>query len=245
MARKGQITTYMIIGIIILAIALTIFYLLRPAEQEIKQTVQLSQEAQTVKKFIDSCLDMTAKGGTLFLASQGGYFYPPENFLKTNYSNIPYYYLKGNSSAVSEDQLNQNLKDFIEEAVPRCAKTVLKDYDATEGITNATITMDDEQISIKLIYPITLNFGERQETMREFEGTYNIRIETLRRTAEQLTQEISKEPQLTPITYMLQKERESQVRIVAYERGNDTRIYAIVDNQSINAPMLYVFAAKT
>lgn len=245
MIRKGQITLYIIMGVILLAIIFATIYLLRPGDTEVKQTITLSQEAQTVKRFVDSCLDKTVNGGVLYIASQGGHLTSPEKSLRSDYSQIPYYYDKGENLVISQEELQTNLENYITESLPLCIDGFRTfDYDITIGDITANVTVNPENIGVIIEFPITLQFGERIESLEEFEESYDIRLGLLRNISEDIIKQVEVEPEMIPLSYLLDKQIRNNVQIAAFEKNNET-VYIIEDNRSIeNIPLMYLFATK-
>lgn len=112
--RKGQITTIIIIGIIILLLG-TLFYLLISKPKQIEQL-----NLQPIDNFIETCIETYANKGIQLLASQGGLIYL-DKYLKTNYSDIHYsYYNK--KQLVSKEQMESELNTFMLNAIPVCVE---------------------------------------------------------------------------------------------------------------------------
>jgi len=79
-AKKGQVTIFVIVGILILIIGAFFIYLkLGPAEEQIQTEVEVSQnfvsDALPAQRYIEDCLEKIAKDGVEKIGLQGGALY--------------------------------------------------------------------------------------------------------------------------------------------------------------------------
>jgi len=82
MNSKGQVTVFIIVGIIILAVAAIILYvtsitITEEIETEGKQFIEtVPQEFIAIQQYTEACLNSVAEQGIIVLGQQGGYLYP-------------------------------------------------------------------------------------------------------------------------------------------------------------------------
>ncbi|MBU1111917.1 MAG: hypothetical protein ABIG93_04225 [archaeon] len=82
MNSKGQVTVFIIVGIIILLVAAIILYITsititEEIETEGRQFVEtVPQEFVAIQEYTEACLDSVAEQGIIVLGQQGGYLYP-------------------------------------------------------------------------------------------------------------------------------------------------------------------------
>jgi hypothetical protein len=250
MAGKGQITLFIVAGIVILMTVLIIIYSGNKENTGVQEGVSLSQDAQSVYMFVQSCIDKTVKQGSVFIAAQGGYFYPPENVFETQFSNIPYYYYEGQIIMVNQTQLKKNFENYVTSRLMICTDNFNAfegRFNITEGYPTTTADITNDKINVNIKYPITVASDNRKESMINFQSSYDINLGKLRNLSEQLMSEIIIEPELIPISDMISMENDYGVLIDAYDKDNSTTVYMIQDNSSISLQnqMNYVFAVKT
>lgn len=83
MDKRGQITIFIIIGVLIFLILLGIFLIQGIFTKEKLETASEGTIVSTapVKQFVESCLQNQIEDAAFLIAAQGGYFHPPlENF---------------------------------------------------------------------------------------------------------------------------------------------------------------------
>src|SRR3989344_1905776 len=100
MSKRGQITIFIIIGIIFLVFILLFSWLRFSTLKETftAQKVEVSFSAP-VLNYIQSCLDKTAEEAVFFIAEHGGYYELPD--LADLKFNLPYYLYEGRNNMLS------------------------------------------------------------------------------------------------------------------------------------------------
>ena len=78
--KRGQVTVYIIIGIIILFLAILLFYFRGTTEkemgmQELVRAQKIPKEARPITNYVTTQLDDATKKGLLLIGMQGGYIY--------------------------------------------------------------------------------------------------------------------------------------------------------------------------
>jgi len=89
MEKRGQITLFIVIGILILLMTILLLFLSTTTTKETitaekEKIYEQIPEAGQVKELIDSCLEKSTKRGLLEISSKGGYFNIPPTI---NYRN--------------------------------------------------------------------------------------------------------------------------------------------------------------
>ena len=94
MKKRGQVTAFIIIGLLILIVIAGVIIIKQEIVQKyfekIKLTKRLPEEIKPVQEFLDSCTAQVSKEGIELVASQGGYLnLPIDNIPTTSFTPIP------------------------------------------------------------------------------------------------------------------------------------------------------------
>src|SRR3989338_6650269 len=100
--NKAQISYFLILGLVLLfVIGIGIYFVGnlkgQKAREEAGKVQQVNLEVQPVKTYIDECIKNAAVDTAYEFGQRQGYHDVPKPNLDTNYSNIAYYYYKGNN----------------------------------------------------------------------------------------------------------------------------------------------------
>jgi len=161
--RKAQVTIFIIIAVLIIAIAALFF-----AFKDELIGERISGDFAPVYNSFTSCLEEDMQTGVYLLESQGGYVYLPDfesgsgympfssqlNFLGNR---IPYwYYVSGNNiqkeQVPSKSEMESSLEKFIESKISKC---VFEDYyeegiEINLGEPNAKIDIQNNKVLLTL-----------------------------------------------------------------------------------------------
>ncbi len=170
--KKGQVTVFIIIAILIVALAVLVFAF----KDEIKSNRMPSQITPVYRTF-SSCLEQDLELGANLLESQGGYIYLPEYQAGSEYmpfgsqlnflgNPIPYwYYVSGNNiereQVPTKEEMQNQLERFIELRVRNCLFDEFYDkgYEIVMDEPNSDITINSHDIVLNL----NMNFAARNE----------------------------------------------------------------------------------
>ena len=173
LSKKGQVTIFIIIAILIIA-AIGIFFAVRG---NLFQT-SLPAELEPVYSYYLSCIEAEAIDGTLILGEQAGYIEQPEFSPASTYMpfssqldflgiGVPYwYYVSGNGivreQIPSKAKMQSQLNDFLEERVLECDFSNLEEQGFEIDIGEAVVESDIETgvVDVEVRQDLSISFGE-------------------------------------------------------------------------------------
>jgi hypothetical protein len=257
MAKRGQVTTYIILGVIIILIAGTYFYIQSKQIQEQKaieekESVAVTAEGIAVTEYIKSCIDMTTKSGTILMGLQGGYTDLPPKYFTTTYSDIPYYYDRGQISVMKTEDIENQLERFVNANMKSCignfSTFTEKGVDVVAGSPIANVIINPlTGMSIAVDYDVSVKKENIQESLKMFKSSYNFRIGTVREVAQKIIEKINENPKIAPFSYITELNELYGVQIDSFSYGNDKTVYVINDLQTNvegDTPLLFLFAVR-
>lgn len=176
MLKRGQVTIFLVIGIVILLLAGLFFYLFgqlteAPLEVEEEEAVKYLGVAGTVQSFVEKCIEDTLDPAVYLLAIQGGVIYPKEDslILLTDHGLVNYAWMNG-MRGISREKMEEDLAAYLEENIDFC----LGDFETFEKqdilVTpdykkiDAQVTIQKSAIRSKLTLPlqVVLSNGDEQ-----------------------------------------------------------------------------------
>ncbi len=189
--RKGQVTIFIIMGIVILLIVVGIMFLVSKTKTE-----ELSQTDTTnnmfIKSFIQSCLEETVEEGLIFNGKQGGYYETKEPlvYYYSNVLEVPYYFHNGTADlpelSVWEEELDKYIIDHKEE---NCNFDVFEKegYEIiSTGNFSSKTQITDYGVILDIKFPLKIKQGETVQEISDF----SIKIPSKLKNTHKLIQEI-------------------------------------------------------
>ncbi len=252
MQKRGQVTIFLIVGILLLVIFAAVlwassYFQKEKLEAEIETPLSLGLKPQ-LSSFVESCLEETAVPGLYLLGAQGGVIYPddPAKVLATEKALINYGYLNG-VDQLEVEEMEKQLNLFIEENLPPC----LGDFAsfAEKGITvekKGGIKVDSKatpaNVLVSLKYPLEATFGEDRIEISTFSQRIPLPLGSVVDEAENIIEKHQEQParlELSPSHH-----ENYFITVFPFDRG--TFIYSISDEGSVidGAPFTFIFAVR-
>lgn len=194
--KKGQITIFIILGILILIVFGVVFY------ADLKKSSPT--DSSVVEDYVSTCLNKAAADGVYLIASQGGYLNPkgdlryeeqgdgqPAHYYLGN-SVLPYV-LNGKEISMRElPELIPYIETYTELELPKCLNwSAFADYKITTGKPEVSIIANNFETKVAAQYPIRLSKGDEVLTLEKFSTSVPLRIALLEKTAQKLVNNIA------------------------------------------------------
>lgn len=211
--RKGQITIFVIMGIILVAlISLSFVFKDRILEQagkfEITKGIATSIEARKVQSEMTDCAKNVAEEGVILMGIQGGYAVldsrvmhtdkqTTQDFIpyfgtvgsyiddNTSYAGTAYSYFEGKNLVPTKKFMEQQLASFVTNNMERCKKRYT-DMDVAYGGVNTLAVMQDEKISLKLSVDVKIKKGDVESGFNSLNTDLPVRLGTVQNILSEL-----------------------------------------------------------
>ncbi|MBI2139452.1 hypothetical protein HYU14_00895 [Candidatus Woesearchaeota archaeon] len=195
MKKRGQITVFIVIGLLIL---FTFYLLSREKRESIEDTEIIQPELIPVQQFVESCSKELAKEALFLIGANGGYIYFPEwidrvpgrslqNSPNRDIRN-PLWWFDGTLAIPPLAQIEQDMARFIQDRMPRCLNNFSafnRTYAIEElgDLKTAVILGDDQRlkddVTVRTQYPIKVKdrFNTTLAELQKFVITLPIRFQ--------------------------------------------------------------------
>ena len=122
MKKRGQITIFIIFGLIFLLFFLIILFTKSYRIEKIG--VISSDELNPIKYYVDLCAKSSSSDALYLLGVQGGYTAPPKLYFQSAYAKIAYWYYKGEDTSPTIEKMEQELSSYVNRALPECTENL-------------------------------------------------------------------------------------------------------------------------
>jgi len=167
-AKRGQVTIFLVIGIILLFSFAGIFYLISYfGKSSLLYEKEMTEESlievkSVINPYIESCIEEVTIPAVYLLAINGGLIYPDEDtqILFTDYGMVNYAWLNG-VNGFSKEKMEKDLAYYLERYFYTCPEfsifndqglTVEADYDRIQ----ADFIIHDNMIVVNLKLPLEI-----------------------------------------------------------------------------------------
>lgn len=170
MLKRGQITIFLIIALVILTIIFITTYTLK---DKIFLQTQKSQiytlNAEQIKEYVESCIHDIEPAASLVLGIQGGY-YELEEGISINLADIdfiiPIYFENKESKLPPLSLIEAQFSKYIKDALPYCINNFSsfdkKNLEIIQGSIDVKTKFIENKTIININFPITIKQNETQ-----------------------------------------------------------------------------------
>ena len=241
--KRGQISLFMIIGIILLLVISVTMYILQSVNNI--NTNNYKDTPQNVREYVEQCTEQLTYEAAYYVALNGGYYALPDYFDFNGYK-VVYYYGGG---IPARDEIASNMAAYITDRIPLCVNHFnnykQKGMDITEETPKTRVTIFDNYILAEFEYPIIVKQGKQVLELKEFPSVrVPVRLGLLHNASVQVTDLFVQDPTILQISKIDDIAQALGVTIY-YDWVGDRLAFVIYDpTSSIKGRYEYVFGAK-
>lgn len=167
MLKRGQITVFIILGIIVFAITLLTFatyskYSVKKISASESGVLDAINLAGPFKNYVESCLEKTTQEAIFETGLKGGYFQLPEKSTTEFLDNLPYYTYGKEDLIPSINTLEQEMQNYTNYFLYRCLKFdsfKQEGYNISYAAPQTKIIIKPQKIRVALEMPIEIEKG--------------------------------------------------------------------------------------
>ncbi|MCK4670123.1 MAG: hypothetical protein KAT43_02875 [Nanoarchaeota archaeon] len=179
--KRGQVTLFIIIGIIIVILGFILIYYRGSISQ--KYTEIRFPETKSVRMFIEECTQDTLAEGVALAAMQGGYIELPDQLLfgdprRPGYLppppsalKVPMWWYNGKSLVPRQSDIENELAEYVKKDIIDCINEFAEfpQMKIEEiGVLNVDVDIHKNDISVQLDYPLRISIGENTVDVSAF-----------------------------------------------------------------------------
>lgn len=241
--KKGQITLFLILGIIIICIVLLyIFILNNKINLESKKEPVLESQSIMISDIVNQCLSTSFLEVSKQNALNGGYYLP--------IGSETYYFLNNSIIYPSKEELTKQLSLGIREELAKCLNSsdfkINIKYDLNKA--NLQIYLYETYSEVTLNMPITISIGEVSSKIDHFYSKTKTDYLKFYKIATSLTDEQSKHPNELCISCIDDLSKKNSIYIESLEKENSSSyevMYIISDSKNFfNNETTFIFNHK-
>ncbi len=235
-SRKGQITLFVILGLILVGGVLLFFLFLR------KPSI-VQPEFSDPKQFIDSCAKESTEEAISLMLPQGGYL-DPKNFKLDEDQHIAYlcytssYYVPcTNQEPLYLKHLEDEITNYIKPKIEGCFSQLKQDlekrnYQVEEKDLNAGVSLETQRVKIQLKKYLKLTKNNQVQEFTDFSSSISSPLYDLGFVAQGIASQEAKVCDFEYVGYMiLHKEFDISKKAVG-QAESASKIYSITDRNS-------------
>lgn len=183
--KKSQVTMFIILGIIILAVIFAVFYFLgdKIIKQSEKETVFTESSLEPLKDFVEGCIEVEGDKALDLIGRYGDISEDPGFGVMYHYDKIKYLCYTDNYSACYnrvpflESYYEKQIDEYILDKLNNCIDLDLirnEGYTVQAGELGVSTTIGEKVVIINVNYPIKISKGETVIEENRFSNTFAV-----------------------------------------------------------------------
>ena len=216
--KRGQITIFVIVGVLLISSALLLFYFISSFNSESVSDVR----SDNVYNLIISCLEEVGNDAILRVLFQGG------TYITSDSENIHFYKLakpifgsdpkaieKNEDYEFSREGIKESLEDYLDDYLEGCISDIdfdRFDEEITLGNLSNEVEVEDKFILMNLDLPVTVTKGEETSIINNFKYIRNLNIKEMEEIVNRIVNE-SVEDNAYPIDLVHELEERDDIGI--------------------------------
>ncbi|MBU1205086.1 MAG: hypothetical protein KKE93_04210 [Nanoarchaeota archaeon] len=230
MKKRGQITIFIIVGLILVFSMFIILYLNKNKIGDLD--VLQSSDIKPIEYYVDLCVKSSASDALYLLGVQGGYTTTPDLYFESAYAKIAYWYYKGRDTSPAIEEMEQELSSYVNRALPECIESlnVFSDmgFEFEFGEINTKTKINENNVEFNIDYPITIKKGDSKTEIKEFYRNFPVRLGHMHSIAKEIVGKEIEDPDWIDMTYLVGQDVNFQI----YPYDENIIIYSLLDNRS-------------
>lgn len=234
--KKGQITMFIILGILLLFLSGFVLFGMNKGPTSVKKS-----SSSPIENYVSACIERTAGFGLYQLGIHGGKIYDISNAFVKYYYDVSYAHDNGNvmpSLADSQKDLERYVNENLNAGAYSCIKdlNVFKnEYDTIEiSDVNTTIFFSDDVTMVKVNMPVNLVKKGASKQFDNFEYKFNVRYKRIHSFINGMVDYTT----AVPLSY--NGVAGVNIHMIPYSENN-VELYAVTDSKSKLSSKDYVF----
>lgn len=183
---RGQVTLFVIIGIVILLVVGVVYYyrdnIISGLRGDASETVSQALEEQQIRDYVQGCVFDLASEAIDVVGLQGGYILIPldigvneiNNVVVLGDLNIPlWFYDKENNiqrvNVPELEDIENEIRDYIDINLDRCTTYKLfSDYTIKEGLSSSDVKIKNSVVEVDVKFPVNIKTEKGSFTLDKF-----------------------------------------------------------------------------
>ncbi len=180
--KKGQLTIFIIIGIILIA-SIALYFVFRGGIVQEYSIVDTGD----VKSFVDDCIEEVGSDVIKQVSEGGGYYFSSD---KSTYSGLAIYYSAGESYVPTKEEIEDEISNFVKENLFFCTRNFVDfpELEISQEDIDVSVFFNEESVNFEVDYPLRINKGDSSDLLRDFEKTIPVRLGTLYDVSREIVQ---------------------------------------------------------
>lgn len=249
MKKRGQITIFVFVGIIIVVIAIFLL-MINSGKREItlnEETLKKGEfgaEYQETAKAIYRCVESTSDNALIIIGLQGGYLYP-EKYEDRDLYFLSYHYYEGRSYTPNKTVVESELADYVSSYLGYCFEKLKRNgLNIEYGEIRTLSKLQSERVIFNIRSNVVVRKEQDSKKISEFSIERNSSLNEIVELGEFIGKENERDPARICINCIDDKAEKLGVYATVLPYSNTTTLFILSDTSNVPEGYRFMFLEK-
>jgi hypothetical protein len=235
--KKGQVTIFIIIGLMILLTFSILFYFQKSIEGNninLKRIFSFKLDTIPIKNYVEDCLQATSNEAINYVGKHGGY-YDLDNVISTNSAiyNTAYYFFLGQNLMPNKNNVEKEISNYIDDNLFFCLQNFAvfeeQGFNIKFGDIKSSVNLNNDNLRVSLNLPLTIKKDSQIYKLDYFIVNADTKFGRMLDSASALIENQMYTPDNICISCIFKEAEKNDIVIELYNLNNDTVIFLFFD----------------
>ena len=250
--KKGQVTIFIIIAIVIIAAIIAYISITQLSKKEIIKEdfadVEINAKIDNIKNYYLSCAQDVSLSSLNEIGEQGGYYDEPENSYDLGWKFLPYYYLEGEFLMPDKKTIENELSKYVNNNLKFCLQEAkYPDFKLEYEEPQTTVSIMQDQVIFNIDLPLTITKEGKSIVFDLKEHPINqvSALEDMLEIATFLTESHKESTEMICISCLTDMADEREIYVDMTDFADATTMQIVIsENRTSEEPYLFTFLNK-
>lgn len=233
--KKGQISYFLLISLVLLLLFSFMFYLNNNARLETQISNPTQASYDSIKTYLEECVKLSAKQSILSNALQGGFYNETENSLTHSFFVIPLYSKGSTKLTPSQNKLEEQLSFNIEDRIISCIGDFQvfreKGYEINFKMPASKTTILENKVIFDVNFPVIVKLNGATKFFSNFYMEIPSRYKLVYTVADNIAKQLSVTPNKLCISCLIDYAYRNNLNISVTSFNEQSIAITIIDEK--------------
>lgn len=198
MNKKGQITLFVILGVVIIgALALGFYFRQQIATKEVREEAAeltgLPPDVDTLREEVEDCAKQVSDEALYFVGRQGGYFLAPDDSIVVGDDSVAFGVQNNAKTLVSEETFKNEISSYVNAFLPECVDYgSYPDLEIFDQNPVTDVDFGNEKAALDIEYKVTVQKdGNTYNLFEPYEVELPLRVKKVYESSSKIADDIA------------------------------------------------------
>lgn len=252
-SKKGQISIFLILGIVILITTSIVFVFYNETisdqiKPEVEETTELVFQTENYKNFLNTCLKNIAEDSLIFIGQRGGYYNLPKPNYNDSFIKTAYYFYEDRSYMPTLEQMQNSISNYINSEISNC----FNELNNFNEITNLNYNIEDintliikDSVIVEAQIPTKITVNDATYEIEKYRTTINSRLKDIYNFTSFFIDNQLEDKYTICLSCIINKAIENDLFTDIENIGNNIYIFTVLYNDTVKDSFYkFIFANK-